>query len=368
MRFAMGSWLVVMSTTSLTLAEPSSTPCSGPKLVLEPPLSHRRQWSKAAGEARRRVAELQDVDACTRIEVEQTSDSVRVRAEAADGRSVVRELSEPDELEATVVALLVLPPAGTGPTEATPSSTTPEAAKPASAPAKPAAARPPAPSVNPAADRGTAAATGALPGASPQRSFEMALGGSARASSYLVGPGITARLDWQLSGWLFGGLMHAEQMQASTAAGRYQRERSAAAGFTFGRRLVRGPFYVDVLLEAPIFALRSSTYTIPVQQSSTPPSDDGTQTEPGETGEPSDDGPTSTTQTADQTKAVPIYGDLRAGAALRTVVPFKGSFAMFAELDAEHTLGILKAPSANGQPSAIGWCAGLSLGLFWGTH
>jgi hypothetical protein len=178
------------------------------------------------------------------------------------------------------------------------------------------------------------------------------------------------RFDWQRSGWLFGGLVRADQTQASTTPGRYGRERSAAAGFMAGRRLLRAPFYVDLLLEAPIFALRSSTYTVQsVQQSSTTPSDDGTQPEPPEPGETNDDGTSSTSsQTVNQTKSVPLYADLRAGAALRTVVPFKGSFAMFAELDAEHTLGILKPPSASGQPNVIGWCAGLSLGLFWGTH
>src|SRR5512146_2721596 len=113
MRLATGLALMLTLLTGGARAQsaPAAERCVGPSIVLQPPLDQRRSWTRAAGATRRRVAELSDVDACTRLEIEATDDSVQVRASAADGRTVVRQVSKPSELEGTVVALLVLPPA-----------------------------------------------------------------------------------------------------------------------------------------------------------------------------------------------------------------------------------------------------------------
>lgn len=343
-----------MATSAVARAEP---PCSGPKLVLEPSLSHRRAWSEAALDARRKVAELTDVDACTRLEVGRTGHAIQVKASAADGRSVVRDLSSPGELEPTVVALLVLPPRGEHDDDL--------AVSPRDEPAEPVkAAANRVPVAVPPRPASTTADEGAVRGAArpyAPRSLEVALGGSARSAAYLLGPSVGLLVNARLDGWLVGGVAHAEQTSTSSASStQFTKERSASFGFVLGRRLLTGPVYVDVALEAPVLAVSTSTWTAEVTSGG---DDDGQ--EPLEPG--SDDPVTSTTTTHSKEKVVAPHADLRAGGLIRAVMPFGVGFGAFSQLDAEHTLGVLPEPSGDGQPRTIAWNAGLSLGLFWSS-
>jgi len=339
----------------------------GPSIVLEPPLDHRRSWTRAAGDTRRRIAELTDVDACTRLEIEAVVDDVQVRASAADGRTVVRAVSKPSELEATVVALLVLPPAEreqestaraqSGETKAADASTAPTATpKPPVVPlsAKPLPRKPETPDDR---DRGARLPNAGTDGGA--HAFELALGGSGRSTGYLFGPGLSGVVDWNLSGWLLGAGVHAEEVSGpSGASGRFSAEHSASIGALFGRRLVTRPFFVDVALEAPVLALRTSRWTsqalvtVPGQSES----DDASGTD-------TDD--VLSTSTSSRAQATAPNLDLRAGGLLRAGVPFAGRFGATLALDGERSLGLLRATSAAGEPAALVWNYGLSLGLFW---
>lgn len=349
---------MVISAAAVAHAEPTPQ-CSGPKLVLEPSLSHRRAWSEAAIDARRRVEELSDVDACTRLEVGQTAHTVQVKASAPDGRSVVRELSGPSELEPTVVALLVLPPHGEHDDDLLAAAPHDKPAEPAPPPPKPAAAAAKAATPSATGDRGvTPAGTGAKGYA--RRSLEIALGGSGRSAGYLLGPGASLLVNARLDGWLLGAMAHAEQTSSSTSSPtHFTEERSASFGLVFGRRLVTAPLYLDIALEAPILAVTTSQWTAEKVE--------GESTEPGELEPGSDDNLESTQHTVSQQKVVDPHMDLRAGGLIRAVVPFGPGFGAFSQVDVEHTLGIVDQPSSEGQPNVIAWSAGVSLGVFWGS-
>jgi hypothetical protein len=380
MRFAAGwALMLTLGAGSARAAEPSaSESCRGPNIVLEPPLSHHRSWRAAAGDTRRRVAELTDVDTCTELDVEQADGAVHVRASVADGRSVVRELSGPSELEPTVVALLVLPPvdrteapgAGTENADASAAVAAASAANPSvvPAPVKPPAAKPT--SVTSAHDqRDQAEGARTLAGSQAPRAFELTLAGSGRAAGYLTGPGASALIDWRFGRWLFGANVHAEQATGPSTAGRFSAVRTASIGAWFGRRLVARPFYLDAGLELPIVAVSVNQWTS--QETVTTPVTTGTGSDDaGEVGE-SDD-PTSMTTTTSSTRTstqtTPPSADLRAGALLRGVVPFAGGFGAMLAADAEHSLGLLKPPKLTGQPAPLGWNFGLSLGVFWSTR
>lgn len=358
---------------------PASDSCRGPNIVLEPPLSHHRSWRTAAGDTRRRVAELTDVDACTELDVEQAGGAVHVRASVADGRSVVRELSGPSELEPTVVALLVLPPvdrpedpgAGTESADVAAAVAAASAAKPsvAPAPAKPPVARPASGARSPG-QRDQAEGVRTLAGSEAPRGFELTLAGSGRAAGYLTGPGASALIDWRFGRWLLGANIHAEQVTGPSTAGRFSAVRTASLGAWFGRRLVARPFYLDAGLKLPIIAVSVSQWTS--QETVTTPGTTGTESDDaGEAGGESDD-PTSTTTTTSSTRTsthtTTPSADLRAGGLLRGVVPFAGRFGAMLSAEAEHSLGIVKPPSASGQPAPLGWNFGVSLGVFWSTR
>jgi hypothetical protein len=351
--------MMLTTAASIARAEPPRG-CSGPELVLDPRLSHRRTWSNAASDARRRVAELADVDACARLEVEQAPGTVRVRAESADGRAVVRELSGPGELEATVVALLVLPPT----TEAD-STRTGRAANTAASPPAPPASKPESTALgdsNPRADTAPTSKRSEPTLASTGRSLEVALGAGIRTAPGLLGPGVAAVVNATLHGWLVGGLLSAEQTQAAPAVGHFSLERSASLGFVFGRRLLRRPFLLDVALQAPLLRVSSSKWLAETQHTG--------EVEGAEAGDDDFgfDGSASSateTTTSTETRVVPLHADLRAGAFVRAVAPLTGPLGMFVEVDGEHTLGVLTPPSATGQPRLGQWTAGASIGLFW---
>jgi hypothetical protein len=337
--------------------------CHGPSIVLEPSLSHRRSWREAAGDTQKRVAELTDVDACTRLEVEQTGGAVHVRASAADGRSVVRDLAGPAELEPTVVALLVLPPVEHDDTRAAPrdadgredSRAAGKTPAPKNEPARGEASKnQPLPSAGARDQTATLAATN---GGERTRGVELALAGSGRAAGYLFGAGVSAVVDWQFGRWLLGATVHAEQVSgSSSSSSRYSAARSASVGALFGRRLVARPFLLDAALELPIVAVGAAKWTS--EQSVTQPAPEN---EPGEVG--SDDDTQVTTPA--QTRNTPPTADLRAGALVRGVVPFAGRFGATLSADAEHSLGLVKPPTVSGQPASLGWNVGVSLGLFW---
>lgn len=352
--------MVLTTAASIARAEPPRG-CSGPELVLDPPLSHRRTWSNAASDARRRVAELVDVDACARLEVEQVPGTVQVRAESADGRAVVRELSGPGELEATVVALLVLPPT----TDAEPTRAGPES-KPAASPKAPPPPKPD-PTTASADSRADADAT-STPRSSTTtpnaHAWEIALGGGVRTAPGLLGPGVAAVVNATLGDWLIGGLLRADQTQATPAVGHFSLERSAALGFVFGRRLLRKPFFLDVALQAPVLTVSTSKWLAETQHAAevaTP--------EAGDDDFGSDDSSSSSeTTTSTETRVVPLHADVRAGGFVRAVAPITGAIGMFVEVDGEHTLGIVNPPSTTGQPALGQWTAGASLGLFWSSR
>jgi hypothetical protein len=381
MRFAVGCALMLtLGAGSVRAAEPSASDgCRGPSIVLDPPLSHRRSWRAAAGDTRKRVAELSDVDACTELEVEQADGAVHVRASAADGRSVVRELSGPAELEPTVVALLVLPPADRTEDFATSTDGSEHAASVvAASAAKPdqehAAALPPKPSATPASaptpasardHRDDPARLGGASAGAGTHGFEVALAGSGRAAGYLLGAGASTLVDWRFGGWLVGATAHAEQATGpSNVAGRFSAVRSASLGALFGRRLIARPFYLDAAVELPIVTVSTSEWTS-TQTVTTPVPGE---TEPGEVGEDSGDSSSTTSSTRTSNQATPPSVDLRAGGLLRGVVPFAGRFGAMLAADAEHSLGILRMPQVSGQPAPLGWNFGVSLGLFWSTR
>jgi hypothetical protein len=358
MRVAAGCCAVVISATAVARADPPPH-CSGPKLVLEPPLSHRRAWSEAASGARRRVDQLTDVDACTHLEVEQTGGAVKVKASAADGRFVERDLAGPSELEPTVVALLVLPPRGANDDDLASVAPQEKPAPPAAPPTKPTAPTTKAATASAGGDqeitRTNAAATSYA-----RRSLELALGGSARSASYLLGAGASLLVNARLDGWLLGGMAHAEQTSSSTSSpSRFSTERSASFGLVFGRRFVTTPFYLDVALEAPILSLTTSAWTAETVA--------GESAESGEF-EPGSDDQLEAPHTVSTHKVVDPHADLRAGGLIRAVVPLGAGFGAFSQVDAEHTLGLIDQPSTENQPRVIAFSAGVSLGVFWGSH
>lgn len=348
---------------------PNADRCTGPSLVLAPSLSHRWSWTKAAGDARRRVAELSDVDVCMRLEVEATRESVHVRASAADGRSVVREVTKPSELEATVVALLVLPPAAGDETiDAEPPSADAKAS-----PAAPKTVASPAPNRPPlvarARTRTPASRERELPDqaergarlaadSAEHHAFELALAGSGRSTGYLFGPGVSAVADWDLGGWLVGGTAHGEQAAGPSAvAGRFSLERNASVGGLIGRRLLRRPLLLDVALEVPVLAFHSSRWTSrSVTSAGSSDSDDlgGV-----------DDDDSAQTVSSVRTQTTPPNLDLRVGGFARAIVPFTGHFGAALAADAERSAGLLPSTSAAGQPASLAWNFGVSLGLFW---
>lgn len=357
MRVAAGCCAVVISAAAVARAEPQPE-CAGPKLVLEPPLSHRRAWSEAASGTRQRVDQLTDVDACTRLEVEQTGHTVQVKASAADGRSVVRDLAGPSELEPTVVALLVLPPHRERDDDL--ASVVPHEKPPPSAARQPKPAVPAAKATTPISpgDQGVTP-VGAGTKNYARRSLEIALGGSARSASYLFGPGASLLVNARLDGWLLGGMAHAEQTSASTSSpSRFSTERSASFGLVLGRRLVTAPFYLDVALEAPILAVTTSEWTSETVE--------GQSAEPGEF-EPGSDDQLETPHTVSTQKVVAPHADLRAGGLVRAVLPLGAGFGAFSQVDVEHTLGLVDQPSGENQPRVVAFSAGVSLGLFWGS-
>jgi hypothetical protein len=373
MRVAVGCALMLTLAGARARAEEPSPgiACQGPRLVLEPPLSHRRSWRTAAGDTRKRVAELSDIDACTELEVAQSDGAVHVRASVADGRSVVRELSGPAELEPTVVALLVLPP----PERADTTDTRLDGSEPAAAVAtasvaKPdqetAAVLPPKPSAKPpstAVRRDETASLGAPSGREPTRGFELGLAGSGRTAGYLVGAGASTLVDWRLGRWLLGATAHAEQVTGPSSVGRYSAVRSASVGALFGRRLVARPFYLDAALELPIVAVSTSQWTSEKTVVTTLPGEN----EPGEAGD-SEDGPRTSSSTQPSKQTAPPSADLRAGALVRGVVPFAGRFGATLAGDVEHSLGLLRSNQVSGQPAPLGWNFGLSLGIFWSSR
>jgi hypothetical protein len=360
--------MLTLGAESARAATPrSGDDCRGPSIVLEPALSHRRSWREAAGDTQKRVAELVDVDACTRLDVEQAGGAVRVRASAADGRSVVRDLSGPSELEPTVVALLVLPPVERGDALGAPGDddARDSSANDAKARApKGKQAQPEAPKTQPVPaasgrDQPAVALGTTNHDAERTRGFELALGGSGRAAGYLFGPGVSAIVDWQFGRWLLGATVHGEQVSGSSASpSHYSAARSASLGALFGRRLVARPFLLDAAVELPIVAVGAAKWTS--QQAVTQPV---TENEPGEVGTDDDAQTASTTRT--QTQSTPLTADLRAGALVRGVVPFAGRFGATLSADAEHSLGLLKPAVVSGQPASLGWNVGVSLGLFW---
>jgi hypothetical protein len=354
--------LVTFGTGTARADEPrprvSQAACSGPSIELEPPLSQRRSWQQAVGDTRKRMTELEYVDACAHLEVQQTGHAARVRASAADGRSVVRDLTGPSELEPIVVALLVLPPddwssAYEQPAKDEASTTTGPAVPPRAPATKPAPRREQKDETESSAQLGTHGSRGS--------SVELALAPAGRSAGYLTGPGAGAIVDWVVTGWLVGATVHGEQLSSgSSDAQHFSAERTASLGFLFGRRLVARPFYLDVALEAPVLAVRTSKWTSKQSETSAEH-----ESEPGELEPGSDDAGAQQPDSVGREHATPPNADLRAGLLVRGVVPLTGHFGATLGADAERSLGVLSNTGAASQPAPLDWNFGLSLGLFW---
>jgi len=171
-------------------------------------------------------------------------------------------------------------------------------------------------------------------------------------------------VNGQLHRWLFGAVVHGEQVSTTPGTNRFSMERSASLGALFGRRLTSSPLYLDVALVAPVLVVRTSEW-VQTSATSTPGEPES---EPGENERGSDDpvsAPTATT--VSKTKVVAPYADLRAGAMLRAVWPFSGKLGAVAALDFEHTLGVLPTPKISGQPVPVAFSVGLTLGIFWSS-
>lgn len=343
--------------------------CEGPSLVLEKPLDAKRSWAVAAGSTRRRFAELPDVDACTRVEVLEEDKRVRVRASAADGRSVVRELSGPRELESTVVALLVLPPSArseapeVGPVEPLdPPPPRSDEPLPGSVAAKsagtttPRTAATPAPSVDDRSVFRTRAGTALL----SAHGFDLGVGASGRSAGSLVGGGAQATIDWRVAGWLLGATARAEQITSTAPRpGQVSAQRSATLGAVFGRRFVTRPFALDVAALAPALSLRTSKWT-----SENTVSGSKDEIEPDEI-EPDDDALEHAPRSVSREQATPVRADLEVGALVRGVVPLSTNFGAFLAVDAERTLLTWPAKGPSGEPRPSVWQAGVALGVLW---
>jgi hypothetical protein len=152
------------------------------------------RWARAVAAIQRALADRDDVDRCAEIDVTVQPGGARIVAALPDGRIAVREVAGPDELEPTLLALLLVPPAAAreAPVAALDSARRPEPVselQAATAIAPPSAA---AVATAPAARGGAAGARfdlGLSTGAQWQGAVAVAAGGFAEVSlgRWLVG-------------------------------------------------------------------------------------------------------------------------------------------------------------------------------------
>ncbi len=351
--------------------------CTGPRIVLEGSLSRSAEWSEAAEAARQRVAELSDVDACAVLRVTRQSSKVALRVRAGDGRSAVRELARPQELGATAVALLVLPPtARDGATSALPpgnstgangepdaetagSVSEPSPAGDAATAAAPSPRPPrtpePLPRVSP---RGSERAPLAL-AASSAAGFELGLAAAGRSIGALRGPGASALGNLRAGGWLFGLGLSGTSLGGGDSTSSIQSALRFSLSPEVGHRFGIGSMDLDLGLEAPGVMLdRTHFAQAPVAP---PPTSTEMDTEP----DGDDPGVGGVTPTAPQTEMVSATAfALHAGAFARLSMAFARPLRAYLELDGGRTLYRFGASRAS-VPELAAYDLGASLGVAW---
>lgn len=337
-----GCLLLVMLLEGTALAKEDAV-CGGPSIELAPELARRPGWLQAVEETRRRFTGRRDVDRCATLAVEPAAGAASVSVRSSRGRSVTRSVESPDDLQATALALLVLPPPAERPSNVEAPERRPSAAEPV--------------------DQGGQASQAASASSGAGATFELGLGPSGRVAGKLRGPGVALLGDVAVSGWVLGLAASGDLMSRTTAAlpGELSRLDGFSTAALFGRRFAFGSFGVDVGIAAPVFAIQRRAWATTTGQPDV--SLDGE--EPAEM-EPldSDDGSSGSTVTVTARHGA-VRPDLRAGAFLRVAAKLKGSAHLFALFSADRTLGLVGRGGSEVPPDAPVYGAGLSIGLLW---
>lgn len=344
--------------------------CDGPHIHLDGSLAHAARWSLAARSAESRVTVLPDVDECAVLDVSQRAGKTLVHARAGDGRATERQLSGPDELEPTAIALLVLPPPLGADDRAppAPAAKPPEASRVAVAEerAPPAAARPARPPEAPAslANERSSAAPAVARAQRSSHAFDLAAGARAEALGQVRGPGAEVAFTFARSGWLFGAGLAFHHLTGTS--GKVSARTGAKLAPLFGRRLSFGRLDLDFLLEAPALSFESNEWS---ETSSTPQMPVVEGDEPGETeedaAEDDDDFETPTSgPVTSQSSLVESSLDLSAGVGLRASVPLAGPLRAYGAVNGEYALRRWPL-GAEAIPVLPAFGFGVSVGVLW---
>lgn len=353
------SVMLVLSPGAARAKEPRRlSPCEGPSITVPSSLARDRAWARAASAAEVELARLDDVDPCSRVELERTDRAVRLTVREQDGRSVTRVLSGPEELESAAVAVLVLPPpriAAATEAEAEDTASTSEKAVPAAAPPATRRSGLTARALPPRRDDGVVQSA-----RSPTSGLELGAGAFSRMSGALAGPGGALLIDFRTGSWFVGTSARGDSLystRAPSAAG-VTRQLGFSMAPSVGRAILDGTLRLDVGVELPVAARRSTFLRQPSAIGSVRELD-----EPEV--EPDDDDVVPSGGAAPVPVEVRAWDfDLRAGAFVRATLPFGSTLRAFAALGVDRSVGIVRRPAS--VPESPAWSADLTLGVLMG--
>lgn len=190
--------------------------CPNGRVIVQGALGE--EWLEPVARVCEHFGNIRDSDPSATLLIVPSGDEIEARATLGDGRTAVRRVRSPNELEMTVEALVVLPPRTSAKSEAP---------------------TPPAPTAR--EERPGAAQSAAEPlGAVGVEIGAALLGRLARAPTYLSA-GMELHAGIRPGGWILGLSARFEPIQALTQPNPPEFEMSTAgAGFFVARDLVRG--------------------------------------------------------------------------------------------------------------------------------
>jgi hypothetical protein len=148
-------------------------------------------WMRALTTMQRALESRVDVDRCAELDVTAQPGGARIVATLADGRVAIREIADAADLDPTVLALLLVPPAA------------PPLPAPGPAPSSAPEARLAPPSATAAVDRGEPAGSTEHVGAAARPRFDLGIAGGAQWQGAMA-ISLGAFADVSLGPWLVG--------------------------------------------------------------------------------------------------------------------------------------------------------------------
>ena len=290
------------------LANPETALCHGPRIVMIEAVTER--WSSAVENVRILLRQANSVDRCAELILEPVGHDLLVRVSLADGRTAMRNLTNPGLLTPTLLALLSLPPVEP-PAEQTSTHLPPERLPPDK--------------------RVDSTVTISEP------RLELGLGAMGRvaAGPLYGGLGLSAFAELSLRRWLVGvsARWDASDVLLVDAPPSGFNMQTLALGVQLGVRSSLRGFALDALVGPEARIENQEAF--------------------GE--QPATDG---------------IGGgasDFRLDAALRLTAPAKGSLRFFSEADADASPGRITKPRRldSGLPTLPGWSTGIAVGILW---